>query len=161
MPPLQPAPAVKPVPPLHPAAPMQPVLPVQPAAPAQAAPPAQAAALQVRSATTFLARLRGLLGRPLPAAGAALLITPCASVHTCFMRAPIDVVFLDHHDRVLRVFTALRPWRLAGCRGARAALELAAGDAARLRLQPGAHVPATRIMGDCGVASPPRPSRRG
>jgi hypothetical protein len=133
---------------------------MQAAAPMQPAPPPPAA-LQVRSATTFLARLRGLLGQPRPGAGAALLIAPCASVHTCFMRAPIDVVFLDHGHRVLRIVTALRPWRLAGCPGAHAALELAAGDAARLRLQPGAHVPVTRIMGDCRLVAPQRPSRRG
>jgi hypothetical protein len=132
---------------------------VQPAAPVQPVAPLPAT-LQVRSATTFLARLRGLLGQPLPAAGAALLIAPCASVHTCFMRAPIDIVFLDHGHRVLRIVTALRPWRLARCPGAHAALELAAGGAARLRLEPGTHVPVTRIMGDCGFAAPQRPSRR-
>jgi hypothetical protein len=116
--------------------------------------------LQVRAATTFMARLRGLLGRPLPAEGTALLLAPCASVHTCFMGTPIDVVFLDPTGRVLRVVTALRPWRFAGCPGAHAALELAAGAAARFGLQPGAHAPLTRIMGDSGVAAPRRPACR-
>jgi hypothetical protein len=47
------------------------------------------------------------------------------------MRFPIDVVFLDRDLRVVGVASELAPWRAAGRRGARAALELAAGEAAR------------------------------
>jgi uncharacterized protein len=47
------------------------------------------------------------------------------------MRFPIDAVFVDGELRVLAVRSALRPWRIAGRRGARAVLELAAGEAER------------------------------
>ena len=47
-----------------------------------------------------------------------------------FMRFPIDVVFLDRDWKVLSVRHELRPWRVAGARGAVAALELPAGAAA-------------------------------
>ena len=46
-------------------------------------------------------RLRGLLGKPPPAPGHALLITPCVSVHTAFMRYPIDIVFLNSRGIIL------------------------------------------------------------
>jgi uncharacterized membrane protein (UPF0127 family) len=54
-----------------------------------------------------------------------------------FMRFPIDAVFLDREDRVLRVVEHLAPWRMAGCRGAKAVVELPAGEAARIGLAPG------------------------
>jgi uncharacterized membrane protein (UPF0127 family) len=80
-------------------------------------------------ADTALSRLRGLLGRRGLPAGEGLLLRPSPSIHTFFMRFPIDVVFLDRELRVLRVADAVKPWRAVACRGARAVLELAAGEA--------------------------------
>jgi uncharacterized membrane protein (UPF0127 family) len=77
------------------------------------------------------ARMKGLLGRKALPPGEGLLLRPAGSVHTAFMRFPIDVVFLDRELTVLEVVPALVPWRAAGRRGAKAALELAAGEAAR------------------------------
>jgi uncharacterized protein len=88
-------------------------------------------------AETMFARLRGLLGRSSLSSGEGMLLRPAASVHTAFMRFTIDVVFLDREDRVVKVAAELRPWRAAGCRGARAVLELPAGEAARQGLRPG------------------------
>src|SRR4051794_40944928 len=68
------------------------------------------------------ARMRGLLGRDGLAQGEGLLIRPTNSVHMFFMRFPIDVVFVDRELSVRKVVERLRPWRMAGCRGARAAL---------------------------------------
>jgi len=82
-------------------------------------------------ADTAPSRMRGLLGRRDLEAGEGLLIRPTNSVHMFFMRFAIDVVFLDRELVVRKVVEALRPWRLAGCRGARAALELPAGTAGR------------------------------
>jgi len=48
-----------------------------------------------------------------------------------FMRFPIDAVFLDRELRVLKVASDLRPWRAAGSRGAKAVLEIPAGEAER------------------------------
>jgi hypothetical protein len=76
-------------------------------------------------------RLRGLLGRAQPASGEGLLLRPTGSIHTWFMRFPIDAVFLDRDLRVLRVVSGMRPWRTASARRARAVLELAPGEAAR------------------------------
>jgi uncharacterized membrane protein (UPF0127 family) len=84
-----------------------------------------------------LSRLRGLLGRRELPPGDGMLLRPSSSIHTCFMRFPIDAVFLDAELRVLRVQSRLRPWRAAGARGARAVLELASGEAARRGVSPG------------------------
>ena len=82
-------------------------------------------------------RMRGLLGRVELPSGEGLLLKPAPSIHTWFMRFPIDAVFLDDHLRVLSVAAGLRPWRFAGRRGARAVLELAAGEAQRRGLSAG------------------------
>jgi uncharacterized membrane protein (UPF0127 family) len=82
-------------------------------------------------------RLRGLLGRAELEAGEGLLLRPTPSVHTCFMRFPIDAVFLDASMKVLSVSADLRPWRFAGRRGARAVLELPAGEAERRGIRAG------------------------
>jgi uncharacterized membrane protein (UPF0127 family) len=73
------------------------------------------------------ARRRGLLGRDGLPPGAALLIVPCSSIHTWFMRFTIDVIFVKRDGRVLGTRTALAPWRLAVGWGAYAVVELPAG----------------------------------
>jgi uncharacterized membrane protein (UPF0127 family) len=78
-----------------------------------------------------LARMRGLMGRSGLPAGEGLLLRPAPSIHTAFMRFPIDALFLDRSLKVLAVVERLRPWRTASKRSARAVLELAAGEAAR------------------------------
>lgn len=85
-------------------------------------------------------RLRGLLGRGSLAADEGMLLSSTGSIHTCFLRFPIDAVFLDGDLRVLGVAAELKPWRVAGRRGARAVLELPAGAAARRGLEPGARL---------------------
>jgi uncharacterized protein len=82
-------------------------------------------------ADTALTRMRGLLGRNGLEPGEGMLIRPTNSVHMFFMRFAIDVVFVDRDMAVRKIVERLRPWRMAGCRGAKAALELPAGGAAR------------------------------
>ena len=93
--------------------------------------------LTVRRADTFFGRAAGLLLAPALKPGEALLLAPCASVHTAFMRYAIDVVFLDRVGRIRKVILHLKPWRMAACPGAYQTLELAAGEAVRLGLAPG------------------------
>lgn len=106
-------------------------------------------------AETALSRCRGLLGRSGLSSGEGMLLRPASSVHTAFMRFAIDVVFLDRADRVLKVASDLGPWRMAGCRGARAALELPAGEARRRGLRPGASL--TQVWRTAPGATPARP----
>jgi uncharacterized membrane protein (UPF0127 family) len=76
-----------------------------------------------------LARMRGLLGRTSLPPGEGVLLRPAGSIHTFFMRFPIDAVFVDRDGVVLGVENELKPWRTARRRGAHAVLELAAGEA--------------------------------
>ena len=82
-------------------------------------------------------RMRGLLGRDGLEPGSGMLIDRAPSVHMFFMRFPIDVVFVDRDWKVLSVRHELRPWRVAGARGAVAALELPAGAAAAVGIVEG------------------------
>ena len=88
-------------------------------------------------ADTLWTRFRGLMGRRELAPGQGLLLRPSGSIHTCFMRFPIDVVFMDDELQVLRVAHVVRPWRARLQRGAKAILELAAGEAGRVGIEPG------------------------
>ena len=96
--------------------------------------------IRVQRAAGLWGRARGLLGRPAPAPGEALWITPCRQVHTLGMAYAIDVVHLDADARVLSVQT-LRPWRLGRfVWRAAGVLETRAGEAQRLQMVPGARV---------------------
>ena len=81
----------------------------------------------VELAVTRADRRRGLLGRDAFDLSAALILVPCAAVHTVFMRFPIDVVFLDRDGRVRTIVRNLQPWRIAASPRAYAAVELAGG----------------------------------
>jgi uncharacterized protein len=88
-------------------------------------------------ADTALTRMRGLLGRRGLPRGHGLFIEPTWSVHTWFMRFPIDVVFLDRDLTVLKIRKQMGPWRTAARFRARSVLELASGECDRLRLEAG------------------------
>jgi uncharacterized membrane protein (UPF0127 family) len=72
-------------------------------------------------------RRQGLLGRRGLPAGEALVLAPCSSVHTAFMRFPIDLLFLRRDGRVLKTSAGVRPWRIRLAWRAFAVVELAAG----------------------------------
>ena len=89
-------------------------------------------------ADTVLGRARGLLGRSELASGAGLLIKPSFSIHTFFMRFPIDVIFVDRAGSVVKIVPAMKPWRTAlGGSGAHSVLELNAGEATAGSLEVG------------------------
>lgn len=92
--------------------------------------------LRVRVAEGFWARFAGLMfSRSLPERE-ALLLPRCPSVHSCFMRYAIDVVYLDRRGLVTKLVSNLQPWRASlGGRDAAHALELAAGSIQRLGLR--------------------------
>jgi len=71
-------------------------------------------------ARSFWARGRGLMGRASLPDSYALIILPESSIHTFFMRVPIDVLFVDRRDKVIglreamppsRPFAGVAPWR--------------------------------------------------
>lgn len=88
-------------------------------------------------ADTSAKRRKGLLGRRALPEGHALWIVPCESVHTWFMRFPIDVVYLDREHKVRKVCKSVAPWRLSICLFAHSVLELPAGVSEKTRIQRG------------------------
>lgn len=85
---------------------------------------------KVETAETFFARLLGLIPKRKISAGEGMFFPDCSMIHTCFMKFPIDVVFLDESGRVLRVERSIAPWRFSkGDGGAFSVLELKAGGA--------------------------------
>ena len=93
-----------------------------------------------RVADSFWSRLRGLMGRTSLSPGEGLLFPRTNSIHTHFMRFPIDVVFRDADARVVAIARDLRSWRLARRKGAADVLELPAGECDRLGLEVGARL---------------------
>ena len=91
-------------------------------------------------ALSMLARMRGLLGRASLDPDEGIWLQPAGSIHMWFMRFPIDVVFAAEDGTVLKLVEGIRPWRLAFCRGARVALELAEGAIARSGVRLGDHL---------------------
>ena len=67
--------------------------------------------VRARVAEGFLARARGLIGRPPPPSGEGLLIPHCNAIHTFFMSYPIDATFLDKEGCVVKTVRNIRPWR--------------------------------------------------
>ena len=87
----------------------------------------RAVADRVEVAVTRSARRRGLLGRARLAVSDAMVLAPCAAVHTMFMQFAIDVVFVDKEGRVVRLVRDLSPWRMAVAPFAHAVVELPVG----------------------------------
>ncbi len=42
----------------------------------------------------------------------AILIKPCDSIHTFFMRFPIDVLFVNENMEVIKKIEGLKPWKV-------------------------------------------------
>ena len=106
--------------------------------------------LSLRVANEFFGRLRGLILAPPLQADHGLLLTRCNSVHTCFMRDGVDVVYLDGRGVVTKCVPDLQPWRASTAylrlpphvRRPLAVhvLELAPGTIQRLNVGPGSRL---------------------
>ncbi|OGW41064.1 MAG: hypothetical protein A2Y97_13310 [Nitrospirae bacterium RBG_13_39_12] len=68
----------------------------------------------VTVADSLLKRMKGLLGKKEMLNGEALWIKPCISVHTFFMKFPIEVVFLNKRNQVIATIRNLQPNRITG-----------------------------------------------
>lgn len=96
---------------------------------------------RLREARGAAGRALGLMFRADLPRGEGLWLRPCGDVHTCFMRFPLDLVFLDEAGSVVRVARGVRPWRLVfGGRGARSVIEVRAGWLGPDDLRPGDRV---------------------
>ena len=94
--------------------------------------------LEILIADSFVTRFAGLMFKQGLSPATGLLLDPCNSVHMCFMRFAIDVVYLDQDYSIIKIVKNLRPWiGLSLCRKARAVVEVTAGEAERCGLEVG------------------------
>jgi uncharacterized protein len=88
-------------------------------------------ARDARVADDFSSRFVGLMGSSSLPRGSGLVIAPCNSIHTCFMRYAIDAIFVDANETVVGIARELRPWRFSRLVWkARKVVELPAGTVA-------------------------------
>jgi uncharacterized membrane protein (UPF0127 family) len=95
---------------------------------------------RVAIADTSRKRRAGLLKHERLEPGEGLWIVPCESVHSFFMKFPIDLVYLDRGKKVRRTRRAMVPWRVSACLTAHSILELPAGVIERSGTEPGDQV---------------------
>lgn len=93
----------------------------------------------IRAADTFVSRFFGLMGKENVDYG--LLLIPCKSIHTFFMKVNIDVVYLDNALTVVDIEKNMAPWKTGKYHSkAHGILELPAGMADKLELAVGKHL---------------------
>ncbi len=69
-------------------------------------------ASKARVADNFLLRLKGLMFRESIDQEEALIFYHTSSIHTFFMRFPIEVVFLNQKMQVVNIYPEVRPRRV-------------------------------------------------
>ncbi|MFH1768910.1 MAG: DUF192 domain-containing protein [Candidatus Omnitrophota bacterium] len=84
---------------------------------------------KANEAKHFFTRLLGLMFRKSIGSEQALVFFNTSSIHTFFMRFPIDVIFLDRDMAVKRICPSLSPSRVVFCRGAFCVIECRGGEA--------------------------------
>lgn len=63
-------------------------------------------------AETLVDRLIGLMFREKIVGAEGLLLNPCRSIHTFFMRYDLDIVFLSRDNKIIKIIRNLKPWRM-------------------------------------------------
>ncbi|HAZ12799.1 MAG: hypothetical protein A2X86_04165 [Bdellovibrionales bacterium GWA2_49_15] len=67
---------------------------------------------KTRHAKGMLDRMIGLMFAPPTVEIDGLLIEPCNSIHTFFMRFNLDLVFLSGKNVILKIQRDVKPWRM-------------------------------------------------
>lgn len=89
-------------------------------------------------ADSLISRLIGLLGKDRLRDDEMLWIKRCNSIHTFFMKFPIDCIFLDSQMKVCALKANILPWRIVfPIWSARSVIELRAGQIAALNIKVG------------------------
>ncbi|MEA2528337.1 MAG: uncharacterized protein QOF73_5564 [Thermomicrobiales bacterium] len=85
-------------------------------------------ATAVEEATGPWRSFRGLMLRKGLPDGHGMLFRPAKGIHTQFMRFPIDLIYLDKQNQVVKVRPSMRPWRFDFTNAA-AVIEMTGGTA--------------------------------
>ena len=90
----------------------------------------------VKVAKNFFTRSIGLLSRKSISDGEALIIKPCNSIHTFFMKFDIDVIFVNKKNKIIAIYenvpkNKILPIHLTSCY----VIELPAGTSERKNIK--------------------------
>jgi uncharacterized protein len=92
----------------------------------------------VEEARSFWARGRGLMFASELPPGHGLIIDPCSSIHTFWMRFPLDVLYMDRSGTVIRADREMKPWRVGPVfTGSKWVIELPPGTIEASGTEPG------------------------
>ena len=84
---------------------------------------------RIKVASSFKDRIKGLMFRDTMGDMDGLLIENSNSIHNCFVKFPIDVVFLSRDFKVIKIIRSFKPWRFSWIYfGATRVLELPANS---------------------------------
>lgn len=65
---------------------------------------------EIVNCNSFKSRFLGNMGKK--KIEKVLLFLKCNSIHTFFMKEPIDIVMIDKNNTVLYCYTNLKPWKI-------------------------------------------------
>lgn len=84
-------------------------------------------------ATSFFSRFLGLMGKKSLSENFAVYFPRCSSIHTFFVRIPLDVIFVDANKKVIKIIESLQPWKvIPPIKGAKDVFEMKTGEIKRL-----------------------------
>lgn len=66
----------------------------------------------VKVAENFFSRSIGLILKKELKKDEGLIIKPCCSIHTFFMKFAIDVIFVNKKNEVVAIYENVKPWRI-------------------------------------------------
>ena len=82
--------------------------------------------IEITIAKNMFSRMKGLMGKNTVEKG--LLLSPCNSIHTFFMKVPIDVLYLDKCGHIVSMNNPIIPWKVGKMiRHSKAVIELPSG----------------------------------
>ncbi|MBS4213276.1 DUF192 domain-containing protein [Neobacillus rhizophilus] len=92
----------------------------------------------IHLADSIMKRVIGLMFRKKPIVNEGLWIIPCNAVHMFFVRFPIDIVFINKQNEVVKVYHSLKPWKMTKpVKTAYSTLELPDGSIKKLGIEIG------------------------
>lgn len=72
----------------------------------------QVIASKVVASSTFYSRAMGLMFMSKMDGFDGMLFEPGNSMHTCFMKFPIDIIFLNRKNEIVAIKKSMKPWRM-------------------------------------------------
>lgn len=87
-------------------------------------------------ANTMITRFVGLMNKKKLEDNEGILLTPCSSIHMMFMKFPLDIVFLDKKNKVIKIIENIKPWKISPVVFmAQSVLELPSGTVSKIGLK--------------------------